>query len=394
MRPSKDRLSRRTSHPNPIQASHGEHHDPHQTRSTATPSASRSGASKPVRNFCIDNFLEAVFAERVLAGLSPRIEEATRVGRSFHAVNEKGKVQVTDSPKLRRADRRAEPGPGRARVPRAALATSSTCPTSCPTTSSIGGGIHQTGPRGHLDVHVDFNYIADRELHRRLNILVYFNKDWKPEWGGNIELWDADVKVCHHSFSPIFNRCVVFETNEISFHGVTAVKCPEDRARKSFAAYYYTKEAPAHWTGEAHSTIFKARPDEVLKGNVMMPLENAKRRLQAGIPRPQEEDQELRSRRPTPHRRGGGSSPASIRPSAEGVGKESGRASVPPWPGEVDGRVEWPAAGEERASRGRRRPPGEVSPQAFTAPAVTLWIRSSLSYWLIWIASWAGSPGA
>ena len=51
-------------------------------------------------------------------------------------------------------------------------------------------------------------------------------------------------------------------------------------ARKSFAAYYYTKEAPAHWTGESHSTIFKARPDEVLKGNVMMPLEKAKRRFQ------------------------------------------------------------------------------------------------------------------
>ena len=61
---------------------------------------------------------------------------------------------------------------------------------------------------------------------------------------------------------------------------MTAVKCPEGRARKSFAAYYYTKEAPAHWTGEAHSTIFKARPDEVLKGNVLMPLEKAKRRLQ------------------------------------------------------------------------------------------------------------------
>ena len=145
----------------------------------------------------------------------------------------------------------------------------------------VGGGIHQTGSRGHLDVHVDFNYIAERELHRRLNILIYFNKGWKPEYGGNIELWDEDVKVCHQSFSPIFNRCVVFETNEISFHGVTAVKCPAGQARKSFAAYYYTKEAPAHWNGEAHSTIFKARPDEILKGNVMMPLEKAKHRLRS-----------------------------------------------------------------------------------------------------------------
>ena len=48
--------------------------------------------------------------------------------------------------------------------------------------------------RGHLDVHVDFNYIEDRKLFRRMNILVYFNKDWQDEWGGNIELWDEDVR--------------------------------------------------------------------------------------------------------------------------------------------------------------------------------------------------------
>ena len=95
--------------------------------------------------------------------------------------------------------------------------------------------------------------------------------------GGNIELWNKDVTMCEHSFSPDFNRCVVFITNEISFHGVTAVKCPDDRTRKSFAAYYYTKAAPAGWTGESHSTIFKARPNEILKGTVLMPLETPNR---------------------------------------------------------------------------------------------------------------------
>ena len=143
----------------------------------------------------------------------------------------------------------------------------------------VGGGIHQTGPRGFLDVHIDFNYIEERQLHRRLNILIYFNKDWKEEWGGNIELWDEKVKIRHHSFSPIFNRCVVFVTNEVSYHGVTAVKCSPDQTRKSFAAYYYTKEAPIGWAGENHTTIFKARPDEVVKGRVLMPLESAKRNM-------------------------------------------------------------------------------------------------------------------
>lgn len=241
----------------------------------------RDALRRQVRNaspfpfFCIDGFLEPEAAERVLAAY-PSYEDALKMGRSFAAVNERGKVQVTDASKF------AEPI---AELNRALAAPEFLgllgdvfgMPDLLADDQLVGGGIHQTGPRGHLDVHVDFNYIPDRQLHRRLNILIYFNKDWDPSWGGNIELWDRDVTTCAHSFSPIFNRCVVFETNDISYHGVSAVKCPEGRSRKSFAAYYYTREAPAHWDGQAHSTIFKARPDEVLKGSVLMPLERAKR---------------------------------------------------------------------------------------------------------------------
>lgn len=241
----------------------------------------RVRTAEPVRNFCIDNFLDEAFADRVLAAY-PTFEEATRVGRSFSAVNEKGKVQVTDASTF--AEPVAELNQTLASPEFLELLSDVfEMPNLLPDEELVGGGIHQTGSRGHLDVHVDFNYINERQLHRRLNILIYFNKNWKPEYGGNIELWDKDVKTCVQSFSPIFNRCVVFETNEISYHGVTAVKCPEGQSRKSFAAYYYTREAPAHWTGESHGTIFKARPDEILKGNVMMPLESARHRLRSAL---------------------------------------------------------------------------------------------------------------
>jgi hypothetical protein len=130
---------------------------------------------------------------------------------------------------------------------------------------------------------VDFNYLRERQLHRRLNILVYFNEGWQESWGGNIELWDREVKVCHHSLSPVFNRCVVFATSDISFHGVTAVSCPRDVIRKSFAAYYYTREAPLGWDGMEHSTVFRARPGEHMKRHVLMPLENAQRRVKHAL---------------------------------------------------------------------------------------------------------------
>jgi Rps23 Pro-64 3,4-dihydroxylase Tpa1-like proline 4-hydroxylase len=227
--------------------------------------------AKPFPFFCVDNFLRQEFAEEVLASF-PSFADAQQVGREFKGVNEKGKVQVTDSKLFAGPVRRLnEQLASREFLDLLSYVTGMRDLVA--DEHLVGGGIHQTGARGHLDVHVDFNYIKERELHRRLNILVYFNKGWLPEWGGNIELWDADVKRCVQSLSPIFNRCVVFETNEISFHGVSAVKCPDGVSRKSFAAYYYTREAPDHWTGEWHDTIFRARPEERFKGRVLMPLE-------------------------------------------------------------------------------------------------------------------------
>lgn len=227
--------------------------------------------AKPFPSLCIDGFLEEPFAHRV-ADAFPTYEQAVSMGREFAALNERGKVQVTNAEKF------PEPIAELNRMLASAefrkdLSHIFDIPDLLDDDRLVGGGMHQTGPQGHLDVHVDFNYVPDRKLHRRLNILVYFNRDWQPEWEGNIELWDERVKVCHHSFSPIFNRCVIFETSKISYHGVSAVKCPQGNTRKSFAAYYYTLEPPVGWDGKAHSTLFKARPDEVLKGRLLMPAE-------------------------------------------------------------------------------------------------------------------------
>ena len=52
--------------------------------------------AKPFPFFSLDNFLDEEFANRVL-GSFPSFETAMKEGRSFNAVNEKGKVQMTDS---------------------------------------------------------------------------------------------------------------------------------------------------------------------------------------------------------------------------------------------------------------------------------------------------------
>ena len=221
----------------------------------------------PFPHILIDDFLDADFAQDVLHSW-PSYAEAAKIGRQFRSINERNKIQVTDSaqfsPALRELNK-ALASPAFTET----LSSIFDIPDLLPDAELVGGGLHQTGPRGRLDVHVDFNYLEARQLHRRLNILLYFNEGWLPEWGGQLELWNRDVSKCVRSIDPIFNRCVIFETSEISYHGVTGVTCPEGMVRRSFAGYYYTTAAPAHWNGESHSTVFKARPEESVKNGFM-----------------------------------------------------------------------------------------------------------------------------
>lgn len=126
----------------------------------------------------------------------------------------------------------------------------------------MGGGLHESKRGGFLKIHADFNKHYETGYDRRINILIYLNKDWRKEWGGGIELWDIDMKGCAVKVSPNFNTCVIFNTTSFSYHGhPDPIDCPEDRTRKSLALYYYTKGRPKNeTTDEIHNSIFKARP--------------------------------------------------------------------------------------------------------------------------------------
>lgn len=227
--------------------------------------------AQPYPHFKIDDFFKHDFALEV-AEAFPRLEDAQKIGVGYRVVNERGKIHITDSsvfPDPIRKVHEILASPEFVDLMSYVLGI----PNLLADPKMTGGGIHMTGPRGHLDVHIDFNYLKDRDLHRRANVLIYFNPNWPEEWGGNFELWDRNVRACGHSFRPVLNRCLAFATSDISYHGVTAVRCPPGQARKSFAAYYYTREAPEGWDGKSHSTIFKARPNERMKGRVLMPAE-------------------------------------------------------------------------------------------------------------------------
>lgn len=137
----------------------------------------------------------------------------------------------------------------------------------------VGGGLHQIERGGFLKMHVDFNRHEKLRLDRRLNLLLYLNKDWKEEYGGYLELWDSKMTQCEKKILPLFNRCVVFSTTDFSYHGhPEPLTCPEDCSRKSLALYYYTNGRPAEEIlDKPHTTIFQARPQDDLHLNNSAP---------------------------------------------------------------------------------------------------------------------------
>ncbi len=130
----------------------------------------------------------------------------------------------------------------------------------------FGGGLHQIRRGGYLKVHSDFNRHPRLALDRRLNVLIYLNKDWQDDWGGHFELWDSDMTASRKKIAPVFDRFVVFATTSHSNHGhPDPLNCPIERARRSIALYYYTNGRPAAELAGKHSTLFRARPGEMLR---------------------------------------------------------------------------------------------------------------------------------
>ena len=120
-----------------------------------------------------------------------------------------------------------------------------------------GGGLHEIRRDGALGVHADFNFYPRLGLYRRLNLLLYLNAGWSEEWGGDLELWDRGGSRCVRRIAPVFNRVVIFDTSNFSYHGhPRPLACPPDRARKSIALYYYTVECAVEDDRAPHTTLF------------------------------------------------------------------------------------------------------------------------------------------
>ncbi len=106
-----------------------------------------------------------------------------------------------------------------------------------------GGGLNVTKTGGLLDVHVDGNYHDASGLNRRMNAILYLNRNWQSDWGGEFGIYDENGDVCLKKVAPLFNRLVIFDSHDKSFHGLPEpLNFPIGESRKSIILYFYTKD--------------------------------------------------------------------------------------------------------------------------------------------------------
>jgi Rps23 Pro-64 3,4-dihydroxylase Tpa1-like proline 4-hydroxylase len=124
----------------------------------------------------------------------------------------------------------------------------------------VGGGLHQIEKGGKLDIHSDFNLLYGTNRRRALNLILYLNKDWQESYGGHLELWDKNMSQCCSKILPIYNRAVIFNTDEFSYHGhPEPLTCPSNMTRKSIAIYYYVENKESV---PSRSTKYMKRPQD------------------------------------------------------------------------------------------------------------------------------------
>ncbi len=226
--------------------------------------ASHYQQNKPFPNMYVDNFFDEAFLESVLA----EFPDVSKLKDNIHYANPnedkyatKGEYPFGEKTKQLVHFLNSQP------FLEFLQQVTGIQETLIPDPYFEGGGFHEIKPGGYLKLHVDFHKHRSMHLDRRLNLLIYLNKDWEEAYGGHFELWEKDMSACVVKILPVFNRIAMFSTTDDSWHGhPNPLTCPPDRSRKSLALYYYTNGRPEHEINASDknriTTTFKGRKGE------------------------------------------------------------------------------------------------------------------------------------
>jgi hypothetical protein len=121
----------------------------------------------------------------------------------------------------------------------------------------FGGGLHESRNGGRFSIHRDFDRHPHTGLRNRLVLLTYLNKDWNSDWGGDLELWDAEQRACVTRVAPRFGVSLLMAHGRTSYHGHPApLQMPAGVTRRSLANYFYSAPEYGPMAGESTTTQF------------------------------------------------------------------------------------------------------------------------------------------
>ncbi len=141
-----------------------------------------------------------------------------------------------------------------------------------------GAGIHYHPNGGKLDMHLDYSIHPITKKERRVNLIIYLNKEWKEEYNGDLQLWDINFNGPVKKYYPKYNRAILFKTSDISYHGLPhPIKCPENIGRKSLAIYYVSEQRDN--IIKRYKAEYKPLPNQVVNDKLQQLYEIRKTRL-------------------------------------------------------------------------------------------------------------------
>jgi len=123
-----------------------------------------------------------------------------------------------------------------------------------PDPALYGGGMHEVSEGGRFEIHIDFQRHPQTNLHNRLAVITYLNRDWHLDDGGSLELWSVDPPACGARVIPTFGRTIIMEQSQRAAHGHPALIRPGLR-RRALIAYFYTNSPSALETAD-NTTIY------------------------------------------------------------------------------------------------------------------------------------------
>jgi Rps23 Pro-64 3,4-dihydroxylase Tpa1-like proline 4-hydroxylase len=137
---------------------------------------------------------------------------------------------------------------------------------------AAGDGLSLCGRGGFLNLHTDFTvHPRHPTWRRRVNLILFLNRDWDEAWGGHTDVWDRDMQRLVTRAAPVANSCLIFNTDTSTWHGhPNPITCPENRARLTMAFWYFADEPNAVRV----STQYRPQPSDGWLKRVLIYADN------------------------------------------------------------------------------------------------------------------------